>query len=184
MIPASDRASVYALGSDMIEFDPFGPTWQDQDPDLAHAYELVLDEMDAPGSSLDHWRQLTAESDSTHLPTPSSSPTCVFTIEDDSSDDECMKMAKEISLAALQTNTKRAGVTTSTQKLAEKPCNRPQPDLSFLGQSANYKGKGKEKASPSRPGPSQYQPNRGDYIDDNLHVMPVFKNTSIASDIF
>lgn len=172
MNPASDTTSVYALRSDMIDFDPFGSAQKD-DSELEHAYGMVLDEMDSPGSSLDHWRQLTDDSQSEYLPTPSPSPTVSSTIEIDSDDDEDIRIAKQMSLAELRTSSmKRAAVTTSEERPTKRPVPMPDHCFHFSDQRTEIGGKGKEKASLSKLDTSGHKLDRSDCIDGCLYVNP------------
>ena len=172
MNPASDTTSVYALRSDMIDFDPFGSAQKD-DSELEHAYGMVLDEMDGPGSSLDHWRQLTDDSQSEYLPTPSPSPTVSSIIEIDSDDDEDIRMAKQMSLAELRTSSiKRAAVTTSEERPTKRPVPMPDHRLNLSDQRTEISGKGKDEASPSKLDTSGHRLDRNDYIDGSLYVNP------------
>ncbi|KAJ4349895.1 uncharacterized protein N0V89_008515 [Didymosphaeria variabile] len=112
----------YAASTDMHDFVPMAGH---SNKALQAAHDRVLDEMESPGSSLDHWRLVTeGQRKSNFLPTPSPSTDYEFV---EGSDEDEFEIAKQMSLLHWNTgNNKRSFATSSLRRDYKKARVTPQ----------------------------------------------------------
>ncbi|KAF1978340.1 hypothetical protein BU23DRAFT_498278 [Bimuria novae-zelandiae CBS 107.79] len=166
---------VYATTSDMIEYDPFGAV-QEGNPELQHAYNAVLEEMDSPASTLEYWTAVTEQQhksgpDSGYLPSPSTSS------EPDpkeESDDEYLQEAIRLSLAEVRVNTHKRPSDTSfppkqmkRARVVSASCSTPRPgDIrTHFTPMPRYDAEGLEITGSTS---TRRKPENRDYVDGDL----------------
>ncbi|KAL1610275.1 hypothetical protein SLS60_001940 [Paraconiothyrium brasiliense] len=118
----------YAASTDMHDFVPIAGH---SNKALQAAHDRVLDEMESPGSSLDHWKLATEDQRNPNfLPTPSPSTNYDFV---EGSDEDKVEIAKYMSLLHWNTGSKKRTFATSSPRRESKKACSPRNYLDAIG---------------------------------------------------